>query len=153
MDFETFCKRTAKFLGLELCEMSSKYPKRAKTMVATRENPNPKFQVDFTDCSRDEGHKDYYAEVYGNVNGHNILLGYIGYEKIDEQFGNFEHWECQVSPEGRYNEEFMPINSAGEEVDGELWSYYYGGSLKRACKSFLKGGAMTNPTRKPKRVW
>lgn len=152
MEFHVFCKRTAKFLGLELVPMKEN-AKRAITYLATKNNPHPKFHVEFSDLSWSDEHPDYYAEVYGNFNGHNILLGFIGWEKTPKTFGMFEHWETGVSPEGRYNEEFMPIDENGEEVDGQLWSYYYGGSLKRACKSFLIGGAMTNPTRKPKRVW
>lgn len=152
MDFKTFCKRTAKYLGLELVPMKEN-AKRAVTYTATKSLPHPKFCVEFSDMTLSEKHENFCAEVYGQLLGKNILLGYIGWEKVANNFGNFEHWECQVSPEGLYNEEFMPVNKYGEEVDGELWSYYYGGSLKRACKSFLKGGAMTNPERKPKRVW
>jgi hypothetical protein len=152
MDFNMFCKKTAKYLGLELYTMKEN-AKRAVTMCATKSLPNPPYQVEFSDMTLSEEHPYFCAEVYGNLCGKNILLGYIGWEKVAENFGNFEHWECQVSPEGLYNEEFMPVNKNGEEVDGELWQYYYGGSLKRACKSFLKGGAMTNPARKPKRVW
>lgn len=152
MDFNYFCKMTAKYLGLELVPMKEN-AKRAVTYTATKNNPHPKFHVEFSDLSWCPEHPDFHAEVYGNFKGHNILLGFIGWEKTPLTFGMFEHWETAVSPENRYNEEFMPINENGEEVDGELWQYYYGGSLKRACKSFLKGGAMTNPTRKPKRVW
>lgn len=152
MDFKYFCKMTAKFLGLELVPMEEN-AKRAVTYTATKTLPCPKYHVEFSDMTISESHQNFCAEVFGNLNGQNILLGYIGWEKVGEQFGNYEHWECQVSPENRYNEEFMPIDENGEVVDGQLWSYYYGGSLKRACKSFLKGGAMTNPTRKPQRVW
>lgn len=152
MDFNMFCKKTAKYLGLELVPMKEN-AKRAVTYSATKSCPHPMYQVEFSDLSWSEEHPDYYAEVYGNYKGHNILLGFIGWEKVAGQYGNFEHWETAVSPEGRYNEEFMPCDENGEEVQGELWQYYYGGSLKRACKSFLKGGALLNPTRKPKRVW
>ena len=149
MEFKVFCEKTAMLLGLELAKMPEK-TKYAVTYAASKTLPQPKYQVEFSDWSLN--HPEYCAEVYGKLNGKNILLGYIGFEEFNGK-ENFEHWECQVSPEGRYNEEFMPIDENGEEVDGQLWSYYYGGSLKRACKSFLKGGAMTNPTRKPKRVW
>ena len=151
MDFKTFCEKTAKFLNLELVPMKEN-AKRAITYHATRSLPNPKYEVEFSDLSLSEEHQEYYAEVFGQLSGRMFLLGYIGCEKCnDEEY--FEHWQCQVSPEGRYNENYMPIDENGKETDGHLWQYYYGKSLKRACNSFLKGGALTNPERKPIRVW
>ena len=117
-------------------------------MRATESLPNPKYFVDFTDLSF--GHPYFIGEVFDKEK--RLYIGTISFENYDGK-KEFEHFETKVSPEGRYNENFMPINEKGEEVDGEIWQFYCGSSLKRACNSFLKGGAVTNPSRKPIRVW
>lgn len=149
MDFKTFCEKTAKFLGLELVPMIEG-SKRAATYTATKTLPNPKYTVEFEDLSYN--HPYFLGEIYGDFQGHRLCLGYIGLEEYNERT-NIEHWECQVSPEGRYDEDFMPIDENGESVDGQLWVFYSGKSLKLACNSILKGGSLENPKRKPKIVY
>lgn len=147
MEFNEFCKTAAKHLGLEFCPYVND-ERHATTMRATESLPNPKYFVDFTDLSF--GHPYFIGEVFDKEK--RLYIGTISFENYDGK-KEFEHFETQVSPNGRYNENFMPINEKGEEVDGEIWQFYCGSSLKRACNSLLKGGAVTNPSRKPIRVW
>ena len=147
MEFIEFCEKTSANLGLQFCPYI-KDNRHGTTMRATKENQNPVYYVEFCDLSF--GHSYFIAEVFETKR--RLYVGTIGLEEINGK-KEFEHFETQVSPEGRYNSEFMPINENGEEIDGQLWQFYYGNSLKRACNSFLKGGAFINPERKPIKVW
>lgn len=147
MEFKEFCEKVSKNLSLELCygATSKEY---GTTMRATKENPNPKYFVDYQDLSC--GHPYYIAEMFDSAS--KFYLGSVSFEDC-EGASYFEHFEYGVSPTKRYNEKNMPIDENGNEIDGELWQFYYGTSLKRACNSLLKGGATTNPKRKPIKVW
>ena len=147
MDFKEFCEKISANLGLQFCPYI-KDDRHGTTMRATKENPNPKFWVDFSNLSF--GHLHFVAEVFDTER--KLYVGTIGFENYEGK-NEFEHYETQVSPDGRYNSGFMPINENGEEIDGQLWRFYLGKSLKRACNSFLKGGALMNPKRKPIKVW
>lgn len=139
MDFSEFCKKTAEHLGLQLVPMKEG-AKAAHTYAACRKNPEPKMQVTFEDMSS-EGIASYLAEIHDIQT--RLYLGAIGMEAIDKAM--FEHYETGVSPDGNYDENNRPIG------ESQLWRYYYGNSLKRACDSFLKGGARTG--REPIKVW
>lgn len=147
MEFIEFCEKTAKNIGLQFCPYI-KDKSHGTTMRATKENPNPQFYIEFADLSF--SHPYFIAEVFEAER--KLYVGTIGFEEYDGK-KEFEHFETQVSPDGHYNSEFMPINDSGEEIDGQLWQFYSGKSLKCACNSFLKGGALLNPGRRPKKVW
>lgn len=147
MEFKDFCKKTSANLGLQFCPYI-KNNSHGTTMRATKENPNPSFYVEFADLSF--SHPYFIAEVFDMKR--NLYVGTIGLEEINGK-KEFEHFETQVSPEGRYDSEFMPCDENGNQVDGQLWQFYCGKSLKWACNSFLKGGAMINRDRKPIKVW
>lgn len=150
MEFKVFCEKVANTLGVELMKVMGD---QASTYAATPTMPNPNYFVDFYSFNIDE-REDYLAEVYADIYGHKrVLVGYIGWEKLPGKVGKAEHWECQVSPIGHYDDKFMPIDENGKSVDGELWQYYYGRSVERAAESILQGGALTNPNRRPIRVW
>lgn len=139
MSFPEFCKKTAEHLGLQLVPMKDG-AKGAHTYGACRKNPDPKFTVAFENMST-EGMTSYLAEIYDAKTRH--YAGAIGMEAIDKAM--FEHYETGVSPEGKYDESNSPVG------ESQLWRFYYGNSLKRACDSFLKGGAKTG--REPIKVW
>ena len=139
MTFPDFCKKTAAHLGLELVPMKDG-AKGAHTYSACRKNPEPKIQAVFDNMSR-KGSTSYLCEIYDLQTKH--YLGAIGMEAIDKQL--FEHYETGVSPTNEYDENNKPIG------DSQLWRFYLGNSLKRACDSFQKGGAKAG--RKPIKVW
>lgn len=148
MEFQEFCKSTASNLGLEFCPYV-RDERNATTMRATKTLPNPKFYVEFSDLSYN--HPYFIGEVFDMER--KLYVGTICMEEYDGK-KEFEHYETQVSPFGKYDNEFMPTDNEGNSIDGQLWQFYCGNSLKRACNSFLKGGAMTtNHKRKPIKVW
>lgn len=148
MEFQEFCKSTSSNLSLEFCPYVNDNG-RATTMRATKTLPNPKFFVEFSDLS--SNHPYFIAEVYDCER--KLYVGTISMEEYDGK-KEFEHYETQVSPFGKYDNEFMPTDNEGTSIDGQLWQFYCGKSLKRACNSFLKGGAMTTShKRKPTKVW
>lgn len=148
MEFQDFCKSTANNLCLEFCPYVNDNG-RATTMRATKNLPNPKFFVEFSDLSYN--HPYFIAEVFDCER--KLYVGTISMEEYDGK-KKFEHYETQVSPFGKYDNEFLPTDNEGNSIDGQLWQFYCGNSLKRACNSFLKGGAMTtNHKRKPTKVW
>ncbi len=141
MTFPEFCQKTAAHLGLELVPMKEG-AKGAHTYMASRKNPEPKIQAVFDNMSTG-GAVSYLCEIYDTSNKH--YLGAVGMEAIDSAM--FEHYESSVSPTKKYDEHNNP------EGESQLWRFYYGRSLKRACDSFIKGGTRTNPERKPVKVW
>ena len=147
MEFKEFCEKTATYLGLQVCPYINR-ENSCTTMRATKENPNPKFFVEFSDLSTTFPY--FVAECFDT--SRKLYIGTIGFQDYGGQ-KEFEHFETQCSPDGRYNSEYLPLNKNGEVIDGQLWQFYIGKSLKRACNSFLKGGALTNPERKPIKVW
>ena len=148
MEFKEFCEKVVVNLSIEFSWMSAD-GKTGHSMIASKTLPKPKYFVDFCDLSTV---RDYYvAEVFDSVT--KFYLGSISFEETKEEGNKFEHFEIGVSPTKRYNEKNMPIDENGNEIDGELWQFYYGTSLKRACNSLLKGGTATNPKRKPIRIW
>lgn len=147
MEFQEFCKSTANNLGLEFCPCVRKGT--ATTMRATKTLPNPKFFIEFSDLSGN--HPYFIGEVFDTER--KLYVGTISLEEHDGK-KEFEHYETMVSPFGKYDNEFMPTDNEGNSIDGQLWQFYCGNSLKRACNSFLKGGAMTTShKRKPIKVW
>ena len=147
MEFKVFCEKTAENVGLKFFGKLS--DERHGSAVVDKNGNLTEYFVEFSDLSSDNG-KCFIAEFIERKR--KIYVGSVGYERFNGK-ETFEHYECQVSPDGRYNSEYQPINEDGEEIDGQLWQFYCGKSLKWACNSFLKGGAMRNPGRKPIKVW
>ncbi len=139
MTFQEFCKKTAENLGLEVVPVKEG-DRRATTYMATQKNPHPKQHITFDDLTIG-GNTSYIAEVFNEADGH--YVGTIGMEAIDKAM--FEHYETGVSPEGKYDANNCPIGGS------QLWRFYYGDSLKRACNSFQKGGSNTG--RKAIKIW
>lgn len=147
MEFKEFCEKTAENIGLKFFG-SLRDVRHAGAVVDVNGNKT-EFYIEFCDLSSDKN-KYFVADIFEHAR--KIYVGAISFEDFNGQ-KSFEHYETQCSPDGRYNSEFMPCDENGNEIDGQLWQFYCGNSLKRACKSFLKGGAMRNPNRKPIKVW
>lgn len=146
MEFNVFCEKTSDCLGLKFFGL---WETRHGSSVVDDKGNKKDFYIEFTNLSSGDNSL-FIAEIFEHKR--KIYIGSISFENYNG-IKSFEHYETQVSPDGRYNSDFMPINESGEEIDGQLWQFYCGKSLKWACKSFLKGGAMTNPKRKPIRIW
>lgn len=147
MEFKLFCEKTSENIGLKF--FGHLRDKKHSGAYIDENGKEKEFYIEFCDLSGDT-HKLFVAEFFERKR--NLYVGSVSFEEYNGK-KSFEHYETQVSPNHRYNSEYQPINEKGEVVDGELWSFYNGKSLKWACKSFLKGGAMLNPERKPKKVW
>lgn len=148
MEFNEFCKSTSTNLGLEFCSCIND-SRHATTMRATKTLPNPKYYVEFSDLSGN--HLYFIGEVFDKER--RLYVGTVSMEEYDGKT-EFEHYETQVSPFNKYDKDFMPTDNEGNSINGELWSFYCGKSLKCACNSFLRGGAMTTGNRrKPAKVW
>ena len=147
MEFKMFCEKTAENIGLKF--FGRLHDERHAGASVDANGNKTEYFIDFCDLSHGEN-KLFVAEIFENAR--KIYVGAISFEDYNGE-KSFEHYETQVSPDGRYNDEFMPCDENGNEIDGQLWQFYCGNSLKRACKSFLKGGAMRNPNRKPIKVW
>ena len=146
MEFKDFCKKTAENIGLVFYE--NKHDKSHGGAYINANSGKAKYYIEFSDLSF--SHPYFIAEMFEY--DRRLYVGTVSLEIIDGK-KEFEHFETQVSPDGRYNSEFMPCDENGNQVDGQLWQFYCGKSLKWACNSFLKGGAMINRDRKPIKVW